>query len=118
MADRILQFVYSNPRPGREDEFNDWYENVHIPDILAVPGVVSARRYKLRETEITHQSGMPLPDHTYVCVYEVEGEPNDAMRIVRERVGDGTIFMSDALAVEESRMSFWDAVGPRHEAHA
>jgi len=116
MADRVLQLVFSNPRPGRDDEFNEWYDTVHVPDLLAIPGVVSAQRYRLRETEVTHRSGMPLPDHTYLCVYEVEGEPDESMRLIRAAVGDGAMFMSDALAVEESRMSFWDAVGPRHEA--
>lgn len=118
MADRTMQLVYSNPRPGREDEFNEWYDTVHVPDVLSIPGVVSARRYKLRETEVTHHSGMPLPEHTYLCVYEVDGEPDEAMRRIRAAVGDGSMAMSDALAVEESRMSFWDPVGPLRSADA
>ena len=30
----------------REKEFNDWYDNVHVPDILETPGFISAIRYE------------------------------------------------------------------------
>lgn len=29
-----------------EDEFNDWYDTEHMPLLRAVPGVISARRYR------------------------------------------------------------------------
>ena len=31
---------------GREDEFNHWYNEEHLPELLAVPGVLSAARYE------------------------------------------------------------------------
>ena len=45
-----------------ETAFNDWYENVHIPDILACPGWLSARRAVCLE-------GGPK----YVAIYEITG---------------------------------------------
>ena len=35
MADRFVQVVFSNPAEGKEDEFNEWYDTVHIPELLA-----------------------------------------------------------------------------------
>jgi len=35
---------------GREDEFNEWYDNVHIPEALAVDGFVAAHRFKISDT--------------------------------------------------------------------
>jgi hypothetical protein len=32
--------------PSREDEFNDWYNNVHVPDMLEAPGMISATRWE------------------------------------------------------------------------
>ncbi|GAA1854941.1 hypothetical protein GCM10009836_38740 [Pseudonocardia ailaonensis] len=33
---------------GREEEWNTWYHEVHMPDVLAnVPGVVATRRYRV-----------------------------------------------------------------------
>ena len=32
---------------SRDDEWNEWYDDVHVPDLLAVDGFVSATRWKL-----------------------------------------------------------------------
>jgi len=47
MAYKFIQVVFSNPVADREDEFNEWYDNVHIPELLTVPGMLSATRYAL-----------------------------------------------------------------------
>src|SRR5690349_3728441 len=46
---RWICVVENNCDPGREAEFNDWHERVHVPDVLATPGYVRARRYVNRE---------------------------------------------------------------------
>lgn len=35
-----------NVDPAAEEEFNDWYGSEHLPRLAAVPGVLSARRYR------------------------------------------------------------------------
>jgi hypothetical protein len=35
-----------NIEPGLEADFNDWYDKEHIPALAAVPGVLSARRFR------------------------------------------------------------------------
>jgi hypothetical protein len=45
----------------REDEFNRWYDEEHIPDKRAAAGFHSARRFK-------HHSD----PHRYLAVYEVD----------------------------------------------
>ena len=47
--------------PEREDEFNRWYDEEHIPEKRSSPGFWSARRYK-------HSS----EPHRYLAVYEVD----------------------------------------------
>ena len=34
MADSTIQIVFSNPFEGKDDEFNEWYDNVHLPEVL------------------------------------------------------------------------------------
>ncbi|KAH0579234.1 hypothetical protein H2248_003385 [Termitomyces sp. 'cryptogamus'] len=41
-----LIFVSSEPGSVPEAEFNDWYDNEHIPPRLDVPGILSSSRYK------------------------------------------------------------------------
>jgi hypothetical protein len=38
-----------NVAPEREAEFNEWYDTEHIPALAAVPGTLSARRFRTRE---------------------------------------------------------------------
>ena len=49
MADKKgtgLLMVWVDVPADREDEFNHWYNEEHLPELLAVPGVLSAARYE------------------------------------------------------------------------
>ena len=63
-----IMVVQSSPSdPSGEDEYNRWYTEVHIPEVLAVPGFVSARRYRVL--------GAAEPGrHTHLAVYELEAD--------------------------------------------
>jgi hypothetical protein len=50
-----------NVDPEHEREFNDWYDNEHIPALTAVPGTICARRYR-------DDKG----SHRYVALYHLE----------------------------------------------
>jgi hypothetical protein len=90
MARHIL-VVHTSPVEGREIEYNQWYDNVHIPDVLTVESVVSARRFKAQPS--VHDE---LPDLPYLAIYEIESESlSQAMETLRE--GAKTWVMSDAL---------------------
>ena len=39
---RYMFLGLTNATEGRDDEFNDWYDNRHLPDVLAVEGFVAA----------------------------------------------------------------------------
>lgn len=64
MTDRppMLHIVMVDIPPEHEDAFNDWYERVHIPQILACPGWRSATRRLVDE-------GGPK----YAALYEIDG---------------------------------------------
>ncbi|WP_293680379.1 DUF4286 family protein [uncultured Phenylobacterium sp.] len=84
--------VLSKPTVGREDEFDRWYTNQHIRDLVKVPGIISARRFKLVER---HTQGVP---QQYVAEYEVETDDIDAtMAAVQQRLGTDEMPMTDAF---------------------
>jgi hypothetical protein len=63
--ERWLLTVESNSvDPSREKELNDWYDNVHLPDILETPGFVRACRYE--NTSPSEGRGK------FVAMYEIE----------------------------------------------
>lgn len=107
MAEKFVQVVFSNPTQGKEDEFNDWYDNVHIPELLTVPGMLSATRYALHDAAIYHVEGGAVPEHKYMCVYEMEGDVDEIMGKIRKSVANGQVHMSDSLDLPSSRLSFW-----------
>lgn len=37
----------TRPLPGKEAEYHDWYQNTHLPEVISLPGGVSAQRFKL-----------------------------------------------------------------------
>ncbi len=62
MAAKILMEVRVNIAPEKEEAFNEWYNNVHVPEIIAVPGFISGRRFK-------RVSGDEI---SYMALYELE----------------------------------------------
>ena len=69
MQKRALLFVKLDPPDTRVKEFNDWYNNRHISDRLALPGFLSARRFTLVK-------GLPreyaiAPEAEYLAIYDL-----------------------------------------------
>jgi len=48
--------------PVRDDEFNAWYDTVHLPAVQGTPGVVSVRRYQ------------ELAGDGYLAIYEIDAD--------------------------------------------
>ena len=47
---RYLLFAFSDCNdPAREKEFNNWYDNMHEPDMIEVPGMIRATRWESAE---------------------------------------------------------------------
>ena len=68
---KYLLIALNGPTEGEGDEatYNDWYNSVHVPDLLSLDGVKSARRYKkVRGNRI---------DWPYAAVYEIETDDID-----------------------------------------
>jgi hypothetical protein len=86
--------VHSGPSdPAREDEYNDWYSNTHLPQIRQVPGITGARRYRLRD-------GAP-GTHPYLAIYELDADDLAApVKELRARSASGEIQMSDVLQLD------------------
>ena len=77
--DKWITIVGTNcADPAREKEYNDWYDNVHLPDILATPGFITANRYV--EKEFRDGRGK------YLTIYQIETDDIDkTMALRRER---------------------------------
>jgi len=64
MAKRGLLIVMASIAPEREEAFNRWYNEDHLPKMLErMPGILSGRRYKIIEGEERYQ---------FIAIYEFE----------------------------------------------
>ena len=68
-----LLVVLADAVPGREEEFDLWYDTVHIPELLRLPGWESATRYE-RAPELE----VPGAER-FACLYELSGDPAAAL---------------------------------------
>jgi hypothetical protein len=98
--------VFSNAVEGREDEYNDWYDNVHLREVVAVDGILSAQRFKLTDA----QAG-EIPAHRYLAIYEVDGSRVKAV-IQNLLAAPGNMQMSDAIDLKTAKLAVYSAITP------
>jgi hypothetical protein len=91
-----IMVVESNPvSPEREAEYNEFYDNVHLGEVCATPGIVSARRYKLHDG--TGASADPSRPQ-YLAIYELEGDDlGQILKELRQRGANGELRRNDAI---------------------
>jgi hypothetical protein len=62
-----LMVVFTNAVEGKDAEFNDWYDNQHLGDVVGGGPFARAQRFKLGNVE--HEV---KPDFEYLALYEIE----------------------------------------------
>lgn len=88
MAKGIIYVETRPSAPDRELEYNTWYDEVHIPELVALDGFFAARRLRP-----VNGAG------PYVALYEIEGD--DLQAILDNMVASaGQLHMSDALQLD------------------
>jgi hypothetical protein len=90
--------MFSSPSEAeREDEYNDWYENVLFADVLKIPGVVAARRYRLADHQAAMFAGI-ANGNRYLAMYDIDGsDPKSLDAEIAVRIADGRIRLVPGL---------------------
>ncbi|MEX2106629.1 MAG: hypothetical protein WD810_06995 [Solirubrobacterales bacterium] len=58
---RFIYLLSAQLREGSPvEDWNAWYDNVHVPDILTVPGFNSATRYAQRDAPLCFLAGYAI----------------------------------------------------------
>jgi hypothetical protein len=106
----LLWIVFTRPVPGREAEYDKWYDEVHLPDVASVPGIRAAQRFTLGP-ERSEQSAEPQFRH--LAVYEVDGDPDLVFPEITRRIEAGEMVLSEALDRPRTWQSVWHPQGRR-----
>jgi hypothetical protein len=74
MAQRHIYVTLTNATQGREDDFNDWYTNHHMPEVVdKLPGFIRGRRYDMSPVQRKFPADHPMPKPwRYFGVYDLE----------------------------------------------
>lgn len=98
--------VLTNCTPGSDAEFNRWYSEVHIPDVLKVPGFTGAIRARL-----SPPSDEGTPAHRYCAIYDFESDdPAATLEGLSARAGTDQMTMSDTLDMDTIGMTAWEVI--------
>jgi hypothetical protein len=98
--------VFTNCAPGREEAFARWYDEVHIGDLLRVPGMIRASRSTLSPAQATMETGeieLCGPERIgarfrYLAVYEFEAsDPKTVLGEVQTRANTPEMLISPDL---------------------
>lgn len=93
--------VSAAAKPGREAEFNEFYDRQHIPDVLKSPGFVSCRRLRAMEDP-------PLAGH-YVALYEIESDdPEASIRQLYSLLGTDAMPPNPATDRSQTRVTLYE----------
>ena len=109
MARHILA-VQTECTPGQEKSFHEWYDQVHVPDVLAVPGFVRGQRFEA----IPGLRG-DLPANRFFALYEFETE-DPAATLAELRSAMRTMQMDPSLDMSSIVAYAYAELGPAQEA--
>jgi hypothetical protein len=114
---KALMVVGSNPTDSaREAEFNRWYTDTHLDDVLKVAGFQVARRYELSPAR--PMAGTEQSPFRYLAIYDVESDDlEQAGRDLQAALDSGAIPISETFDLSSFSVDFYAAI-PGAERHS
>jgi hypothetical protein len=97
---RYQLVVLTQAHPGREADLRKWYDEHHLAEIMAVPGVVGGKRY---DVELTKTGLASQPGWNSLAVYELEADdPRTVLDEISRRRQAGQLTWTDSLLGEST----------------
>jgi hypothetical protein len=99
--------VLTNANPAHEREFNEWYDDQHLGDLLRIPGVTAAKRSVIANAQMTLVGeDLQLADpetigakYKYLAIYELEADdPTALLEEIRKRSKTPDMPISEHMA--------------------
>lgn len=104
MSQKGILFVVTSPKAGQEDEYHEWYNNTHLPEVLAaVDGLRYARRFAPVDLSVPEfvPGGVFGRAEDFVAIYDVEADDLEkATEALFEGFRDGTVTFKDVLQLD------------------
>lgn len=99
---RFVFVVETDPVAGRDREYNEWYDGIHLAEVCSFPGFVGARRFRLVDGEGRHR---------YLALYELEtDDPKRDLAALTAAAGSDKLRMTDALDLENVSTALFEQI--------
>ena len=100
---KFAMVAASRAKPGRDAEYAEWYDTIHIKDICSVTGVKSGRRMTALP-EVSPNT----PPGSYLAIYEIEvDDPATVLAEMMQRSQAGEFRMTDSIDRESAQIWFY-----------
>lgn len=100
----------TTPLPGREQEYHDWYNNVHLPELVNGLGLLGAQRFEL----VTKMGGADT--NPYLAIYDIEtDDPADFLARMGELARSGKMTPGNFTDSAAGYTALFRAIGERLE---
>lgn len=63
----------TTPLPGKEDEYHDWYQNTHLPELVNLFNMEGAQRFELVAKLMGEDS------NPYLAIYDIDTDDPGAL---------------------------------------
>jgi hypothetical protein len=93
------------------DEYTKWYVEVHIPQVVAVPGFVSGERFETAPTQYTEA---PTALRRFASIFEIEGDPAAAFAGLRAARAEGRLDTAPVPTIGTDMVNLVP-LAPRHQ---
>ena len=101
--------VFTNAVGDRDDEFNRWYDERHVPDVLAAPGFAAVQRFRLAETTPSQSF-----THRYLALYEIETDDlAKVQQALGELAGTDAMYISETLDQDGASAHYFEPITER-----
>ena len=97
---RSVLLVFTNATDGNDEEFNRWYDEVHMKEVIETPGFVGCERFELADAQMDSEKR----GHRYLAIYDIEGDPAAALKTLQESAP--RMNMTDTLSLEAGTSLF------------
>jgi hypothetical protein len=98
--------VTTRPVSGRAAEFDRWYEEIHIPEVLAVPGFATGRWYR---------HAAPAEEPGYLAVFEIETDDLQCTLAALD-AARATMTTTDAIDSAATDVTVYEVLGEHRVA--
>lgn len=103
---RLKMLVYTNALEGKDDEFNQWYDEIHLPEVVQFTKAVAAQRFRVSDSQ-PGEAG----SHKYLAIYEFDVESKEAYDSLTANTEK--MDLGSSLDQGSAKVVFYDEIGER-----